>query len=114
MKLFLRKCLSLNLDSSTITTDARLFDPVVLAPTRLQNQELPQGITAKAPGLHMKRHHGTAVIGWEEDKVNAEIAFMEETERRGQEKEEALQKGETGQRGGRKKSEMGAPMQGAF
>ncbi|KAH6635882.1 hypothetical protein F5144DRAFT_565711 [Chaetomium tenue] len=89
LQLFLRKYLALNLDGSIITTDARPSDPVVLADFRLQKQNLAQEIIAKAPGLHMKRHHETAVIGWNEDKVDAEIASMEETARQEKEQEEA-------------------------
>jgi hypothetical protein len=92
LKLFLRKYLSLNLDGSTIATDARPYDPVVLAPTCLQNQKLPQEIIAKTPSLHMKRHHGTAVIGWDEDKVDPEIASMEEASRQEKEKKEAQER----------------------
>ncbi|KAK3295292.1 uncharacterized protein B0H64DRAFT_474286 [Chaetomium fimeti] len=92
LKLFLRKYLSLNPDGSVIDTGVRPSDPVVLAPFRLQNQELAQDIVAKSPGLHIKKHNGTAVIGWDKDKVDAEIAHMIEVEKQDKEKQEADKK----------------------
>ncbi|EAQ91616.1 predicted protein [Chaetomium globosum CBS 148.51] len=63
--------------------------PWYLTNLAFKSQNLAQEIIAKAPGLHMKRHHKTAVIGRDEDKVDAEIASMEETVRQEKEQEEA-------------------------
>lgn len=52
----------------------------------------------------MKRHHKTAVIGRDEDKVDAEIASMEETVRQEKEQEEAEERARLGKKEAEKKA----------
>ncbi|KAH6838554.1 hypothetical protein B0I37DRAFT_449616 [Chaetomium sp. MPI-CAGE-AT-0009] len=92
LKLFMRKYFSLNLDGSEISIGTRPSDPVVPNPSHLQNQELAQEIIANAPGLYIKRLYGTAVIRWDKDKVDTQVAYLREVASREKEKEEAEEK----------------------
>ncbi|KAM7207788.1 hypothetical protein V8F20_001830 [Naviculisporaceae sp. PSN 640] len=66
--------------------------PVMFLQHYLANSELPNNLVAKTPGLMLKRHYYTCVIGWDASRVDAEIARMVAKEKRLEEEEAAREK----------------------
>ena len=106
LKLFLKKYLSIDIDGNgnAPTTDARPSAPVTFCRWRLHNKELPKVVFSKASGFHMKEFSRFTIIGWDAAKVDAEIARLQDENRRKMEQEEAAARTERERKEAEKKA----------
>jgi hypothetical protein len=89
LALFLKRYLAVDTNGRFLGAKAKPSTAVVLHRFRLENQNLPNEIASRTPGLHLHVFEGFAVIGWDASTVNAEIELLKQEETRKQLEKEA-------------------------